>query len=93
LPKKEPSTEKNVPTKTKRKIMTIPQTTYVIDNQGQKVFVQLTIQDWENFLAEFRRIENMLLLKNKLKTAFREIRQIQQGEKKGTTLKDFLDEL
>ncbi len=32
--------------------MTIPQTTYVIDNQGQKVFVQLTIQDWENFLSK-----------------------------------------
>ncbi len=36
--------------KTKRKIMTIPQTTYVIDNQGQKAFVQLTIQDIIVFL-------------------------------------------
>jgi hypothetical protein len=32
---------------TKRKIMTIPKTTYVIDNQGQKIFAQLNIQDWE----------------------------------------------
>lgn len=73
--------------------MPIPPTNYVVDNQGQKMFVQLSLQDWENFVAEFKHIESMLLLKNKLKSAFREVRQIQSGEKQGTTLNDFLNEL
>lgn len=73
--------------------MTIPQTNYVVDNQGEKIFVQLTVEDWEKFLNEFKHIENMLLLKKKLKNAFREIGQIQKGERKGTTFNDFLNEL
>jgi hypothetical protein len=73
--------------------MTIPHTNYVVDNQGQKMFVQLNIQDWENFVNEFRRIESMLFLRNKLKNAFSEVRQIQKGLKTGTTLNDFLNEL
>jgi hypothetical protein len=73
--------------------MTVPQPHYVLDNQGQKVFVQLSVQEWERFVGEFKRVESMLLLKDKLKNAFREMRQIQQGEKEGTTLHDFLHEL
>ena len=38
--------------------MTIPKTHYVVDNQGEKIFVQLNLQDWENFVGEFQRIEN-----------------------------------
>ncbi len=73
--------------------MTIPPTHYVVDKQGQKMFVQLTVQDWENFVGEFKRMESMLFLKNKLKNAFTEVRQIQKGLKTGTTLNDFLNEL
>jgi hypothetical protein len=73
--------------------MHIPQTHYVVDNQGQKIFVQLSLQDWENFVEEFRQVESRLFLKNKLKNAFREIRQIEKGDKKGTTLSEFLNEL
>ncbi len=73
--------------------MTIPQTNYVVDNHGQKMFVQLNVQDWENFVIEFKRIESMFLMKSKLKAAFKEVRQIQSGEKKGATLNDFLNEL
>ena len=47
--------------------MSIPNANYVVDNDGKKIFVQLSLQDWENFVNEFRRIENLLLLKNKLK--------------------------
>ncbi len=74
-------------------MVTIPQANYVINNQGQKMFVQLSLEDWENFVNEFKRMENMLFLKDKLKNAFIEIRQIQQGKKQGTTLNDFLNEL
>jgi hypothetical protein len=73
--------------------MTVPSANYVVDNHGQKMFVQLTVQDWENFVSEFKHIENMFLLKNTLKNAFREMHQIQNGEKEGTTLNEFLNEL
>ncbi len=73
--------------------MTIPQTNYVLDNQGQKAFVQIPVKDWENFVNEFKKMETMLLLKEKLKNAFKEMKQIQKGEKQGTTLHDFLYEL
>lgn len=73
--------------------MTIPQANYVVDKEGQKIFVQLSLQDWENFVNEFKRVESLLFLKSKLKNAFREIRQIQKGEKQGTTLNDFLNDL
>jgi hypothetical protein len=73
--------------------MTIPQANYVVDKEGQKIFVQLSLQDWENFVNEFKRVESLLFLKSKLKNAFREIRQIQKGEKQGTTLNNFLNEL
>ena len=74
-------------------MMGIPEANYVIDQHGQKIFVQLDVQDWERFVQEFKRIQNLLMLKGKLKNAFREARQIQRGEKKGTTLAAFLDEV
>lgn len=73
--------------------MTIPKANYVVDHQGQKMFVQLSLHDWENFVKEFKRMENLLVMKTKLKGAFREIRQIQKGEKQGTSFNDFLNEL
>jgi hypothetical protein len=70
--------------------MTIPKANYVVDSQGQKVFVQLSVQEWENFIQEFRRMESLLSLKKKLKNAFREVREIQRGERVGQTLDAFL---
>ena len=74
-------------------MMGIPEANYVIDQHGQKIFVQLDVQDWERFVQEFKRIQNLLMLKGKLKNAFREARQIQRGEKKGAALAEFLDEV
>lgn len=73
--------------------MTVPQANYVVDKQGQKIFVQLSIQEWETFVKEFERMKELLTMKNKLKNAFRDVRQIQKGQKKGTTLNEFLNEL
>jgi len=73
--------------------MTIPQANYVVDTEGEKIFVQLNLKDWENFVMEFKRVESLLNLKTKLKNAFREIRQIQKGDRQGTTLSEFLNEL
>ena len=70
----------------------IQQVNYASDQQGKKV-VQIKIDDWENFVQEFRRVQDLLALKNKLKNAFRGVRQIQKGEKEGVTLEAFLHEL
>ena len=73
--------------------MNIPQPNYIEDQNGQKTVVQLSLKDWESFVKEFEQMKNQLTMKNKLERAFREVRQIKRGEKKGTSLKDFLDEL
>jgi len=73
--------------------MTVPNANYVVDNQGQKVFVQLSVQDWEKFVHEYRRMQNLLSFKKKLKSAIREVRQIQRGEMAGVPLNEFLNEL
>lgn len=55
--------------------MTLPKANYIVDSQGQKVFVQLSVQEWEQLIQEFRRMEGLLSFKNKLKNAFREVRE------------------
>jgi hypothetical protein len=70
-----------------------PHVNYVVNDQGKAIFVQLSVQEWENFLAEHNRLKSLLLFKERLSTAFKEIRQIQRGEKQGTTLEEFLNEL
>jgi hypothetical protein len=77
----------------KKSVMTIPNANYVIDSRGKKVFVQLSVQDWERFVTEFKRIECLVSFKDSLKNAFREVREIQKGKKKGIPLNDFLDGL
>ncbi|MBK9461676.1 MAG: hypothetical protein IPN94_20195 [Sphingobacteriales bacterium] len=61
--------------------MTIPETRYVVDSHGKKIFVQLAVGDWENLMNELNRLETLLNFKTKLKSAFREVRQIKRGEK------------
>ncbi len=73
--------------------MIIPPINYVVNPQGQKTLIQINIEDWENIVNALQKMENMISLKTKLKNDFQEIKQIQNGEKKGTPLNDFLNEL
>jgi hypothetical protein len=70
-----------------------PQVNYVVNDQGKPLFVQLPVQEWESFLAEYNRLKSIAIFRERLTNAFTEIRQIQKGEKKATTLAEFLDEL
>lgn len=70
-----------------------PHVNYVVNDQGKAIFVQLSVQEWEGFLEEHNRLKALLLFKERLTTAFKEIREIQKGEKQGTTLEEFLDEI
>jgi hypothetical protein len=71
----------------------IPQFKTLHDIHGQPSFVQVQIQDWNNFVEEYRRLAVLLQFKAELKEAFREVRQIQKGEKMATNFTDFLNEL
>lgn len=73
--------------------MILPETNYVVDAQGQKLFVQVSIQDWENLIHEIKRMEDLLAFKVKLKEAFREVRQIKRGEIQGVGLSELIDEI
>jgi hypothetical protein len=71
----------------------IPQVQYVTDSKGKPVFVQIPIKEWRNLIEEHQRLVVLLQFKERLKGAFREIKQIQKGEKQATTFNDFLNEL
>jgi hypothetical protein len=71
----------------------VPQINYVLNPQGQPIFVQLSVQEWETFLAEYQRLKALTVFKKRLKTALMEIRQIRKGQAQGTSLTDFLNEL
>lgn len=71
----------------------LPPVNYVVNDEGKPVFVQLSVQDWNSFLEEYNRLKNLAIFKERLKKAFTEIRQIQKGEKKGTSLTEFLNEI
>ena len=73
--------------------MLIPQVNYVVDPRGQKVFAQLPAKDWEQLVVDVQRLLVLLRFKEELKSAFREIREIQQGKKKAVTLQEFLNEV
>ena len=62
-------------------IATVPQVNYVTDNSGKPLFVQLPIQEWTSFIEAYQRLVTLLQFKERLKNAFREIRQIQKREK------------
>jgi hypothetical protein len=71
----------------------IPQVQYVTDSKGKPVYVQVPIKEWRNFIEEHQRLVILLQFKERLKGAFREIKQIQKGEKQAITFNDFLNEL
>lgn len=73
--------------------MVIPEANYVVNDKGQKVYVQVAVSDWENLIAELKRLETLLNFKAKLKNAFREVRQIKRGEKNGKPLSELLNEM
>ncbi|NJK84374.1 MAG: hypothetical protein HC912_11900 [Saprospiraceae bacterium] len=66
-----------------------PQVNYVVNEKGTPIFVQMTVKEWEDFLADYKRLKSLDIFKERLKTSFKEIRQIQKGEKQGTTLSNF----
>jgi hypothetical protein len=73
--------------------MQLPQVNYVVNDKGKKVFVQLPAKEWELLVKEVQRLQTLLRFKEELKSAFREVREIQQGKRKAVTLQEFLNEV
>ena len=66
---------------------------YVTDEQGNKQAVMIPIKEWEKLEKQFQELIEYSSLKNGLKEAFLELKEIMKGNKKGKSAKDFLNEL
>ena len=72
--------------------MNIPTPRTITDGQGNVAFVQLSISEWSNFIQQVQRMEALLRFKEGLTEAMQQVRRIQRGEERGTTLGAFLVE-
>jgi hypothetical protein len=73
--------------------MTIPQPQTIPDAHGNPAFVQLPAEEWAAFVRDVRRMSTLLRFESSLTDAFHEVRRVQSGEERGTTLHEFLEEL
>ncbi|MDX2301922.1 MAG: hypothetical protein NW226_03940 [Microscillaceae bacterium] len=64
---------------------------YLTDEKGEKIAVQIPIQVWENFLADYTHLLQYQYLKNGLQEAFQEWEDIKAGKKTAISLNDFLN--
>ena len=69
------------------------QINYVTNEKGNTTAVLIPIKDWKQHQKKFLEYEKLAKFKLGIKDAFREIEEIKKGNKKGVTLKEFLDEL
>jgi hypothetical protein len=69
---------------------------FITDTKGRKTAVQLPVKDWERIqkdLEELDKYRDKRAFFDGLKGAFAEVKEIEAGHKKGTTLNEFLNEL
>lgn len=65
---------------------------YVTDEAGNKKAVLIPYQDWELIQDELKDLLEYRRMKASLKSAFKEVKQIQSGKLPRRTMKTFLDE-
>jgi len=69
---------------------------YITDIKGQKIAVQLPLQDWEKIekdLIELKRLRSKKLFLTELAEAVEEMKQIREGKKQARNADEFLNEL
>ena len=66
---------------------------YVMDENGNKTAVQIPFQEWVKLRKEFATFLEGKKLKSKLKSAFKEVQEMKNGQQSKVTLREFLDEL
>ncbi|MCY7376469.1 MAG: hypothetical protein LH472_10925 [Pyrinomonadaceae bacterium] len=64
-----------------------------MNGKGEKLFVQVSVKDWEKLIAEHEQLKSSAEFRNNLRGAFRESEKIRRGAKPAVTLTEFLNEL
>jgi hypothetical protein len=72
--------------------MTHMQISYLTDSKGKKAAVQIPFKEWSELITEYERLKQYYELKNNLLVSFREIAEIEKGDKTASTLSEFLNE-
>ena len=65
---------------------------FVIDESGNKKAVLIPFEEWEKFQNELIEFFEYKKLKESLKKAFKEVKQIQSGKLPRRTMQNLLDE-
>jgi hypothetical protein len=65
---------------------------YLTDNSGNKVAVQIPLNEWSELIEDYNRLRQYYDLKEILTESFREIQEIEKGEKSAPSLSEFLNE-
>ena len=71
----------------------IPKVNYIVNGSGEKLFVQLSVEDWERLMSEHSRLVSTSKFRRNLQAALTESTEIENGTKNAVELKDFLNEL
>lgn len=69
---------------------------YIIDKNGRKIAVQVSMKDWEHIkknLEELDRLKNKKVFMVELDEAVEEMKLIMKGKKQARNAQDFIDEL
>jgi hypothetical protein len=66
---------------------------YLNDQDGNLKAVQIPIEEWERLEKRLKKYEQALQVKDDLKAAFKEVKQMKAGKIPKQTLSDFLNEL
>jgi hypothetical protein len=65
---------------------------YLTDNSGNKVAVQIPLNEWSELIEDYNRLRQYYDLKEILTESFHEIEEIEKGKKSAPSLSEFLDE-
>lgn len=65
---------------------------YVTNSRGEKKAVMIPIKEWEILEKHFEELMQYLTMKSQLKDAYKEVKEIQKGNKTKVNLNDFLNE-
>ncbi|MBP6004551.1 MAG: hypothetical protein KA746_14045 [Pyrinomonadaceae bacterium] len=71
----------------------IPKVNYIVNGSGERLYVQLSVKDWDKLMSEHQRLVSTAKFRDGLQSAFQESEKIERGEKTAVTLDEFLDEL
>jgi hypothetical protein len=66
---------------------------YVVDEKGSHTAVQVPIGEWRAQQRKLKKLQQLTQIRKDLKEAFKEMDEIRRGKRKGTTLREFLNEL